>query len=703
MQKLFSPAIALMNRMSYAKKLAVIGATSLAAIAVVGYSLASSLNIFVVFSQNELKGLALVEPISRVTQCLQEHRGVSAMLLSRRGKADLRTRLADKAKEVDKDIAALESALPSDIVSDESFHAIRSSWKILKDKGLGWTAAQNFDAHVRLIGQLHVLGKEVADRYAMTLDPELSTYYLIDTTVNKLPETIERFGQLRAYSVNILMERRASEAQKIRLNILVAELRNAIDALGANLGKVIDHNPSIHGRVAAMSMEIAGLSRQVVDLVEADILTDQFAVDPEAFFGMASGSIDRIYAQLRETLVPMSETLIRARMDEAEGTLYKSAAAALLLFMMVAYLMVGIHHSIVANIRSLARSAHAFARGDLKERIGLGTNDELRQIGDSFNEMADGFVLLLESQRADAVRLRELVALKRVKQVVDTAMDGFWMADADGRLLEVNEAYARISGYTTDELKTMHISQLEAIELPEDTRAHIAKLVEQGCDRFETRHRHKDGHEIDIEVSATYLPESEQIFVFCRDITDRKKAEEEIHSLAFYDVLTGLPNRRLLIDRFQTALHASARNNNHGAVMFIDMDRFKSLNDSLGHDYGDMMLKEVARRIKSVVRETDTASRLGGDEFVVLAEEIGMARGEASRKAALVAEKIREALARPYLLGEHEHLSSPSIGVCLYQGLDASVGHLLQCADMAMYQVKESGRNAVRFFDSAAK
>ena len=157
----------------------------------------------------------------------------------------------------------------------------------------------------------------------------------------------------------------------------------------------------------------------------------------------------------------------------------------------------------------------------------------------------------------------------------------------------------------------------------------------------------------------------------------------------------------MFIDRFRAALPVSARHNNYGAVLFIDLDKFKALNDTLGHDYGDLLLIEVAARIKSCVREMDTVARLGGDEFVVLIEGISDDRDEASQRVGLVGEKIREALTRPYRLKEHEHHSSPSIGISLYRGNEETVDALLKHADLAMYQAKSSGRNAVRFFDAA--
>ncbi len=429
------------------------------------------------------------------------------------------------------------------------------------------------------------------------------------------------------------------------------------------------------------------------------------------------------------------------------------------------------------------------------------------------NQFATVFADVTERKTAET-------ALRSYKQVIETTADGFWVTDMQGRLLEANRAYADISGYTVQELQGMHISQLEATEKPEDTRAHIDKIMREGSDRFETKHRRKDGVVLDIEVVVTRMQEEKKLFVFSRDISERKRAEqelriaaaafethdailitdvnsnivrvnkafteitgysaeevlgknprmmssgrqdkefyaamwqqisrtgswageiwdrrkngdiypkwltitavkdgagvvtqyvaifsditarkmaeEEIRNLAFYDALTQLPNRRLFQDRLYAALQASARHDDHGALLFIDLDRFKLLNDTLGHDYGDLLLVEVAQRIKSCVREIDTVARLGGDEFVVLLEGTGTDREDASRKAGLVAEKIREALARAYVLKGHEHYSSPSIGISLFHDGEETMDELVKHADAAMYQAKNAGRNTVRFYD----
>ena len=187
----------------------------------------------------------------------------------------------------------------------------------------------------------------------------------------------------------------------------------------------------------------------------------------------------------------------------------------------------------------------------------------------------------------------------------------------------------------------------------------------------------------------------------CIDITERKQAEVEIKSLAFYDTLTHLPNRRLLMDRLKQALASSARSGRGGALLFIDLDKFKNLNDTLGHDIGDLLLQQVAQRLESCIREGDTVARLGGDEFVVMLEDLSEHDLEAAAQAEVVGEKILATLNQSYQLATHVHHNTPSIGVTLFGGSGHSQDELLQQADIAMYQAKRAGRNVLRFFDPA--
>jgi diguanylate cyclase (GGDEF)-like protein len=188
---------------------------------------------------------------------------------------------------------------------------------------------------------------------------------------------------------------------------------------------------------------------------------------------------------------------------------------------------------------------------------------------------------------------------------------------------------------------------------------------------------------------------------FVTDVSERKQAERQIEQLAFYDALTGLPNRRLLIERLQQAMLNAARHGHFSAVLFIDLDNFKDLNDSMGHDVGDMLLVQVAQRLLSSVRDTDTVSRLGGDEFVLLIGDLGEDAILATAQVEQIGHKILAHLNLVYDLNKLEHHSTPSMGVALLSADVKSVEELLKQADMAMYQSKAAGRNTLRFFDPA--
>jgi diguanylate cyclase (GGDEF)-like protein/PAS domain S-box-containing protein len=282
--------------------------------------------------------------------------------------------------------------------------------------------------------------------------------------------------------------------------------------------------------------------------------------------------------------------------------------------------------------------------------------------------------------------------------------EGIVITDTQANILRVNRAFQEITGYTPEDVLGKNPRILSSGRQSKAFYEEMwRQLLEDGSWSGEIWDRRKNGEIYPkwLTISAVKDEQgkvTEYVAIFS-DITARKRAEEEIRNLAFFDALTGLPNRRLLMDRFQLALSMSVRSRNCGALLFLDMDKFKTLNDTQGHDYGDLMLVEVGRRIQACVREVDTVARLGGDEFVVLFEEISANMQESSHKVALIAEKIRVALAEPYLLKGHEFHSSPSIGVCTYRGNAESVDTLMKHADMAMYQAKDAGRNAVRFFD----
>ena len=183
------------------------------------------------------------------------------------------------------------------------------------------------------------------------------------------------------------------------------------------------------------------------------------------------------------------------------------------------------------------------------------------------------------------------------------------------------------------------------------------------------------------------------------DLTERKMSEEKNKSLAFYDALTGLPNRRLLADRIDQAMANGTRTKKHTALLFVDLDNFKHINDTFGHDVGDLLLQQVAQRLTTCVREGDTVARIGGDEFVVLLQGLGKGLSDATTQTEVVGHKILSSLNVPYRLAHHSHFNSPSIGVTLFKDHQTTRDELIKQADLAMYQAKAAGRNTMCFFN----
>jgi diguanylate cyclase (GGDEF)-like protein/PAS domain S-box-containing protein len=425
-----------------------------------------------------------------------------------------------------------------------------------------------------------------------------------------------------------------------------------------------------------------------------------------------------------------------------------------------------------------------------------------------------GLFIDISEQKRTEQRLRHSEA--KYRSVIETSGDGFWLTNMHGYLLETNDAYARLSGYSKEELVGMHISDVEALEQPEETEQHIKAVIESGYEIFETRHRRKDGSLWDVEVSTSFTHSNGgRFFAFCRDITERKRTqqelrliaevfkntsegivitdpdgiivdvnpayceitgysrdemigskpskiksdrhdaafyrhmwhclqeegywvgeiwdrrkngevfpkwlsinavhdendtlshyvgtfsdisvlkgiEKELEYMAYYDPLTGLPNRILFKDRLENELSNCRRFAARCAVLFLDLDRFKLINDTLGHTAGDELLIAVAKRLQKSVRGNDTVARLGGDEFTLLLSQL-----KSTDAAALVAQNIIEQLAQPITLHGEELRVGASVGIAIYPEDGENFTNLTRHADAAMYEAKASGKGQYRFF-----
>lgn len=292
----------------------------------------------------------------------------------------------------------------------------------------------------------------------------------------------------------------------------------------------------------------------------------------------------------------------------------------------------------------------------------------------------------------------------RIAATAFESQEGILVTDANNVILRVNRAFTQITGYSAEDVIGQAPHLLGSGH--HDAGFYDAmwtSINETGLWEGEIWNRRKNGEVYPEHLVITAVKDNAGVVTnyvaTLNDITLNKAAAEEIHHLAFYDALTRLPNRRLLLDRLNHALAASTRNGKEGAVLFLDLDHFKTLNDTLGHDVGDLLLQQVAERLTACVREGDTVARLGGDEYVIMLEDLSEHDLEAAAQAEAIGEKILIALNKPYHLGVHEHHCTSSIGIALFNDHKSGIEELLKQADIAMYQAKKSGRNTLRFFD----
>jgi diguanylate cyclase (GGDEF)-like protein/PAS domain S-box-containing protein len=320
-------------------------------------------------------------------------------------------------------------------------------------------------------------------------------------------------------------------------------------------------------------------------------------------------------------------------------------------------------------------------------------------VRDGSNEITNYFSIFSDiterKQVEDALHESE----QRFRLAFETAAIGMALVGLDGQWLKVNKSLCKIIGYTEQELLSMRFQNITHPDDLENDLAHVHRLLngEISYYRMEKRYFHKDGHIVWVLLSVSLVRDAQDKPIHfvsqLTDITELKEAESHTRYMAEHDFLTGLPSRALLLDRLGQAIAAARRNGSQLAVLFIDLDRFKNVNDSMGHSIGDKLLQQVAERLNRVIRGVDTVSRQGGDEFVIILADISNIA-----QLARIADNVMNEIALPYQIDGHEFTLTSSIGISIYPEDGKDIDTLLKNADVAMYHAKGSGRNSYQFF-----
>jgi diguanylate cyclase (GGDEF)-like protein/PAS domain S-box-containing protein len=386
------------------------------------------------------------------------------------------------------------------------------------------------------------------------------------------------------------------------------------------------------------------------------------------------------------SLVMSKESLFQATRDIFIANIATSFTFAVVMLLLIRFLA----DRMTLPLNQLSASMGRAKSGETGVRANLVGPKDISGMAHAFNSMMDV--------------LEERESALRVAAIAFEVDEGMIVTDQEGTILRVNKQFSELSGYSPQEVIGENLGMFKSDRQDEEFYQRMIEMLKRDQSwQGEIWNSRKNGEVYPewLTVNAVTGKDGEVTNYICGffDITERKQAEAKIHDLAFYDPLCQLPNRRLLFDRLQQAVTTSARNKTCAGILFIDIDNFKTLNDTRGHDVGDMLLIESGQRLKRCIRESDTLARLGGDEFVILLEGLSEDRSVAAIQAREVAEKVLVEMQNPFELKNIEHYTTASIGVSLFSNYRQNLDDLLKQADTAMYAAKKSGRNAQRFFD----
>src|SRR3989338_2026959 len=638
-------------------------------IALFNFNLLNSSYTEIKTAQNEIAGLEYSHQIARTIEHLQLHRGLTAGYLS--GNSFLKEIIAEEAqieaqiKTVDAISAKAGFMLNS--TDPNNWTLIRTEWQTLQARAIGLSVKESFDSHSALIDKaIHLLG-DISDHSGLTTDQDIGINHLGNLVTFAIPNLIEHLGRLLAGVMAVMPHEKIANEDKANLNNLKVHITKTLEHIQHDLAAVATSSPELGAKIGKFSPELEQNINDVFELTDVIASPLHPEVKADQLFSSFSVPVKNGYALLNVTH-DLVKTGLDSRLERQYKWLYLNLAFSIAGIVLLVYLARWASKSIANGIR----------------RLELGSK-KLRLVNNKLNMTIDNLQKAGEQLQLSA-------------QVFESSRDAITITDAQGTIITVNEAFTTTTGYPMAEAVGRNPRILQSGRHDKEFyRVMWASIQEHGHWQGEIWNKRKNGEIYPEWLKITAVKNRSQdttnyIAVFS-DITGDIRAAEHIQRLAYYDTLTDLPNRALLSDRLDLAIAHAKRSGYKCAVLFLDMDRFKNINDALGHSIGDQLLKSVATRLKECAREVDTVARMGGDEFVVVMD--GMAE---IGSILTVARKMLHSLSQPYEVEGHNIRATPSIGISVYPEDGTDRESLIMNADSAMYHAKENGRNDFKFF-----
>ncbi len=809
MKQIFTPAINLMNNLSYSRKFIIIGGLSLFALLIVSISLITYLSESITTANHQLEGLNQIKKTSKLIQSLQEHRGISAAVIT--GVRDSAYKQVSVNKKVIDNFLIVSNELPSEFKKAAEWSSIIHQWKYLNTKGVTVELDENFDLHTKLIHNLNSLQLKIADYYLLLVMDDLDSYYLTNSFLFTIPITLELLGQARAIGVSYISNKNIE--YKYTIPKLLSNVGVPIGVFQQNVQKIkrelISDGKKISSQVLIQSID------KHIKITLDGVISNTILLSSTEFYNLSTSVINLGYQFLDNTLSFTLSNLLHSRVNEAKTQLITNIGFSSTLFIIVLYFIIGLYFSTIRSINSLTQVTGKFYSGDLNARVRLNTYDELNDIALGFNEMATTFQNLMIDKEEISTRLRAIIDnspigiwftgvdgryhfvnktfctlvevkeeefintanlaellgeipaqccldsdiaalgqdfphvsyeriprlnakatlleitkvklkdtqgkvvgligiskditnqrqqeddLKLANTVYQNSSEAMMITNMENKIIAINPALSTITGYSKSELigKDPKIFS-SGKQSPQFYQLMWEEIKRTGTWQGEIFNTRKDGFDYPewLSISTIYDDDgkvSRRIALFS-DITEKKKKEALILRQANYDSLTDLPNRRLFIDRLEQQVKGAHRNKQKFALIFIDLDRFKDVNDSRGHAYGDALLIEAGKRITHCVREVETVARLGGDEFTIILSDLTDIYNVES-----ICQKVLHALSQPFYLSEMYTYISASLGVTIYPNDASTTSELIINADQAMYIAKNLGRNQFCYYTTS--